>query len=101
MKELILQVLENHIQSERNKRCTCGWRPDHSDRRPQELFPEYRQHREHLAEAIAAATLQPAAALVETAENREGALYCHVTTYELRQALGMDTDNWPPPRCSR
>lgn len=60
MKELILQTLEHHIQIERNKRCICGWRPDYSARRTQELFPEYRQHREHLAETIASA-LPPAA----------------------------------------
>ena len=158
MKDTIAKVLEDHIQSARNQRCICGWRPDWTDRRPQELFPEYRQHREHLATeieqallpAMTAATLtnatihpcgdtetyarghndgyetamaqvlatdelradewleerldralKPATELVELAENREGALYCHVTTYELRHALGMDTDNWPPLRATK
>lgn len=52
MKELIVKVLENHIQSARNKRCICGWRPDYEDRGSGQLFPEYRQHREHLADEI-------------------------------------------------
>lgn len=33
-------------------------------------------------------------ALIEEAENRRGSMYCKVTTYELRKALGMDVDNW-------
>lgn len=52
MKEIILKTIEEHGQSARNKRCGCGWRPDYTDRRPDELFPEYRQHREHLATEI-------------------------------------------------
>jgi hypothetical protein len=51
----IVEVLEQHIQIERNKRCVCGWRPDYSDRRERELFPEYRQHREHVAAMLTAA----------------------------------------------
>ena len=57
MKDTIAKVLEDHIQSARNQRCICGWRPDWTDRRPQELFPEYRQHREHLATEIEQALL--------------------------------------------
>lgn len=33
--------------------------------------------------------------LIKLAESRHGSLYCHVTTFELRTALGMDTTNWP------
>jgi hypothetical protein len=34
-------------------------------------------------------------ALIKEAENRHGSMYCKVTTYELRVALGMDVTNWP------
>ena len=45
----MVEVLEQHIQIERNKRCVCGWRPDYADSKKPEMFPEYRQHREHVA----------------------------------------------------
>ncbi|UVF61043.1 hypothetical protein SEA_SAKAI_80 [Arthrobacter phage Sakai] len=48
--------------------------------------------------AIRAEVPDAVKALIEHAERREGALYCHVTTYELRQALGMNVDDWPPLR---
>lgn len=52
-KDIILSVLAAHSQSVRNKRCICGhWQPDWNDRKANELFPEYRQHREHVAEEI-------------------------------------------------
>jgi hypothetical protein len=51
----IVEVLEQHIQIERNKRCVCGWRPDYSKAKERELFPEYRQHREHVAEMLSEA----------------------------------------------
>lgn len=152
MKEIILKTIEEHGQSVRNWRCSCGWRPTY----PQDIHGwESTQHDAHLADVLAAAllpamtaatlsnatitpcdpetyarghndgyeaaitqgiaddptradewlqeridaALKPATELVELAENRKGALYCHVTTYELRHALGMDTDDWPP--CKR
>ncbi|UYL88370.1 hypothetical protein SEA_EVEPICKLES_83 [Arthrobacter phage EvePickles] len=48
--------------------------------------------------AIRAEVPEAVRALIEHAESREGALYCHVTTYELRHALGMDVSDWPPLR---
>lgn len=53
--DLIEVILAEHIQTTRNRRCICGWRPDFSDVRPGELFVEYRQHRRHVAEQIVAA----------------------------------------------
>lgn len=51
--DIILSVLTAHSQSVRNKRCSCGnWQPDWNDRKPNELFPEHRQHLEHVAEEI-------------------------------------------------
>jgi hypothetical protein len=33
--------------------------------------------------------------LIEEAENRHGtSMYCKLTTYELRKALGQDVSNW-------
>lgn len=52
MKKAIEDALEKHTQIERNRRCTCGWRPDYTKKRDNELFPEFRQHREHVAEVI-------------------------------------------------
>jgi hypothetical protein len=50
---VVLAILDNHIQIERNKRCTCGWRPTY---KPGDApFPEYRQHREHVADEITVA----------------------------------------------
>ena len=46
--------------------------------------------------AIRAEVAAPVEALIAKAENRHGALYCHVTTFELRNALGMDVSDWPP-----
>lgn len=49
MKELIAQILTEHIQIERNKRCICGWRP----RFPRTEFgSEWFQHRDHTAEVL-------------------------------------------------
>jgi hypothetical protein len=50
-----IEVLEQHIQAQRNKRCVCGWRPDYSAVKGNELLPEYRQHREHVADMLEAA----------------------------------------------
>lgn len=51
--EEIADVLEQHIQIERNKRCICGWRPTF----PQNVHGwESFQHRRHLAEELAKAT---------------------------------------------
>ena len=52
LEKLILLNLEEHIQVERTKRCVCGWRPDYKSS-SHGLFPEYAQHREHLAKEIA------------------------------------------------
>jgi hypothetical protein len=50
MKEII-DVLNEHVQSVRNERCSCGeWRPDWK----RSMLPS-RQHREHVAEMLAAA----------------------------------------------
>lgn len=47
----IVRVLTEHIQSARNKRCICGWRPTY---KPGDApFTEYAQHREHVAEELA------------------------------------------------
>jgi hypothetical protein len=49
------EVLEAHVQSARNQRCSCGeWRPDYSAPRGREIFPEYRQHREHVVAMLTA-----------------------------------------------
>lgn len=48
-------------------------------------------------EAAARVQDRPVVELIEKAEARHGSsLWCHVTTFELRKALGMDTENWPP-----
>lgn len=45
----IIEVLEAHVQSARNSRCSCGeWRPDHSKG---DIFYG-RQHRVHVAEML-------------------------------------------------
>lgn len=51
VKALVLLNLEEHVQVERTKRCTCGWKPDYKLDRWQ--HPASFQHREHLAEEIA------------------------------------------------
>ena len=39
---------------------------------------------------------QALGALIEEAESRHGSsMYCKVTTYELRKALGQDVSDWP------
>ncbi|KUM34560.1 hypothetical protein AR689_10485 [Arthrobacter sp. EpRS71] len=48
------------------------------------------------ARAAIAELLAPVADLIAHAESRPGRLYCHVTTFELRQALGLSVDPWPP-----
>jgi hypothetical protein len=51
--EEIVVILEQHIQSARNHRCICGWRPVYTAANTSsELFPQYRQHREHVAAMI-------------------------------------------------
>jgi hypothetical protein len=45
----VLRILEAHIQSDRSKKCKCGWKPTWPDER---IGAEYYQHREHLAEMI-------------------------------------------------
>jgi len=53
---------------------------------------------EHLAETVLAAVDAALLALINEAESRHGSsMYCQVTTYELRRALGMDVKNWPAP----
>lgn len=49
----ILQLLEEHVQSARNQRCECGWRPENASI----MNPAAAQHRLHLAELIAFAGL--------------------------------------------
>ena len=53
MKEL-LEILEDHIQSVRNQRCACGWRPQYpSYSEGREVYGyEGTQHRKHLAEML-------------------------------------------------
>lgn len=50
----IAQVLLEHVQSVRNQRCACDWRPDTSK---SILEPDnvYAQHRAHVAQALTAA----------------------------------------------
>jgi hypothetical protein len=48
----ILQVLETHVQSVRNNRCECGWRPTNESI----INPAGAQHRLHLAQLLAAAS---------------------------------------------
>lgn len=48
-----------------------------------------------LAQAAVKAADEPVRELIKRAETRHGSLYCHVTTFELRLALGMDVTNWP------
>jgi len=55
--EAIAEILGQHIQSVRNQRCICGWRPDYEGANSRELFPEYRQHREHVAQVLVEAVL--------------------------------------------
>lgn len=50
---------------------------------------------EEITAAALAAGDAPIHALISEAESRHGSLYCKVTTYELRKALGMDVTNWP------
>lgn len=49
----IAEVLRAHVQSVRNQRCECGWRPDGSKGI---LDPNnvYAQHRAHVADALEA-----------------------------------------------
>jgi hypothetical protein len=46
----ILRLLEAHVQSARNNRCECGWRPENASI----MNPPSAQHRLHLAELLAA-----------------------------------------------
>jgi hypothetical protein len=48
----ILQLLENHVQSARNNRCECGWRPTDASI----INPPSAQHRLHLAKLLAGAS---------------------------------------------
>lgn len=74
---------------------SSGMRFDGFWSRVEDLEPEDREYA--LAEAKAAinAADEPVRELIKRAESRHGRLYCHVTTYELRLALGMDVTNWP------
>lgn len=62
----------------------------------------YNNHQDpsgHTADAILEAGYQNTKALdalIDEAESRHGSsMYCKVTTYELRKALGQDVTNWP------
>jgi hypothetical protein len=50
MESLIRETLATHVQSARNRRCVCGWRPSWPDDR---LGAEYIQFRDHLTEELA------------------------------------------------
>ena len=52
--------------------------------------------RKFQAQAAIRELLAPVGDLIAHAESRPGSLYCHVTTFELRQALGLSVDPWPP-----
>ncbi len=52
--EAITAVLSDHIQSARNQRCTCGWRPDAS-KSLADPNNVHQQHRRHVAEMLHAA----------------------------------------------
>ncbi|NWL13286.1 hypothetical protein DM793_18640 [Paenarthrobacter nitroguajacolicus] len=52
--------------------------------------------RKFQAQAAIRELLEPVGNLIAHAESRHGSLYCHVTTFELRQALGLSVDPWPP-----
>jgi hypothetical protein len=45
----ILQLLEEHVQSARNNRCECGWKPENASI----MNSPAAQHRLHLAERLA------------------------------------------------
>lgn len=51
MESLVRETLGTHVQSARNRRCVCGWRPKWPDTR---IGAEYLQFRDHLTEEIVA-----------------------------------------------
>lgn len=46
----LIELLEEHVQSVRNRRCGCGWRPDYS--LDQFQHSPGHQHRRHLSAVI-------------------------------------------------
>jgi hypothetical protein len=47
------------------------------------------------ARGAIAELLGPVCELIDKAEQAQGSMYCMVTTYQLRQTLGLDVSNWP------
>lgn len=48
LRQDIIDLLEKHTQSARNRRCSCGWRPSSLAKDGSESM----QHRNHVADAI-------------------------------------------------
>jgi hypothetical protein len=48
------------------------------------------------ARSAIAEMLGPVCELIDKSEQAQGSLYCMVTTYQLRQTLGLEVSNWPP-----